>query len=189
VAGGLGLLGVAGGLVLWGGADEEGGRAGGQEPPVAAAAEVEEPDAAAVEDHEEPPRLAAALLGGRSDVERGVEEAGGEPASATEPAPADRGGRAASRYPVLPLDETSYVSDIEARVTVQLVMNLGREMVKVTVSRDEHDPQVLSGFLGNTLRFGFDGETLSVHLVSLDRDAGTIQVRVARSESRAERSW
>jgi hypothetical protein len=46
-----------------------------------------------------------------------------------------------------------------------------------------------SGFLGNTLRFRFGGETLSVHLVSLDRDAGTVQVRVARSESRAERSW
>jgi hypothetical protein len=62
-------------------------------------------------------------------------------------------------------------------------------MVKVTVSPDGHDPQVLSGFPGNTLRFRFGGETLSVHLVSLDRDAGTVQVRVARSESRAERSW
>lgn len=190
---GLGLMAVAGGgLLLWGGAGEQGGRAGGQEPgtaDMAAAAEVEEPDSAAVEEVEEPPPLAAALLGGRSDGERGVEDAGGEPESATEPAPADRGGGAASRYPVLALGETAYLPEIRAHVTVGLVTNLGREMVKVTVSPDGHDPQVLSGFPGNSLRFRFGGETLSVHLVSLDRDAGTVQVRVARSESRAERSW
>ena len=204
LAGGVGLAAVVGGLVLWGGPGDAGGRAGEEEPPTAAAEVGEESDAASMkevevpgysareeaeeprfvggEEAEEPPPVEAGFFVSRGAEDRGAEEV-------AEPAPMSRGERAASTYPKLVLGEVAYVPEIQAQVLAELVVNLGREMVKVTVSLDGHDPQVLSGFLGTTLRFRFGGESLSVHLYSLDRDAGILQVRVARSTRRADRSW
>lgn len=162
LAGGLSLLALAGAWVLRDGAGGPAGRAGEEERG--------RPVSAPVEAVGEPvPAEAALLAGGSGGLDR-ADEGDEGPVPASEPAVRD-----------LALGETVHLPEIRADVTAELATILGKEMVKVTVSPGGHDPRVLSGFPGSTLGFRFGDETLSVHLVALDRVGATVRLRVRRS--------
>lgn len=91
------------------------------------------------------------------------------------------GGPSVPAVHELATGETRYLPEAGAHVTAELVTLLGKEMIRVTLSPDGRATRVQSGFPGNVLRFGAGEESLPVELVSADREAGAVRLRVRRT--------